>query len=253
MLIGLFTILFTVLSGGSEEPFILKNAKKTAKKAIVEPERRKEALTGIKAYSKQWKKLQKTNKKQVKALKKLNKDLSSDSQEISDLFEHYRTDRRKVKDELIEFRLQIQELMTDEEWETVIDQIENIKPKKEKKLEKKQLKSRLKQDSRLLAIRDEIETAFSDPDKVDKVKKSLLDFEEDLINLMDKSQEDPINVLEVMRNRNASREDISNVVVLQEDYRAKAHSSFLDMRMDLVELSTEDNWPKIAKALNKLF
>jgi organic radical activating enzyme len=253
MLIGLFTILFLVLGGGSsEDPFILPNAQKLVKNAIEDPDRNKEAMVAMKSFSKDWKKLQKLQKKQAKALAKINKDLYADPHAIEDLFNNYRSERRIAKDQLIELRLNIQDLMTDPEWATLIVQIEDVKPKKAKKQEKAELKSELKKDKNFLAIESEIQAAFSDPEKIEEVKKDLDKFEDDLANLLFVIQEEPANLIEVMRKRSATRDELTEVVIKQEDYRSEVHASYLVLRQELVQLSTEDNWSKIAKALNKL-
>lgn len=252
MLISLFIILSTVLGGSSEDPFILPKAEKVVKQAIEEPARRDQAVLAMKSYSKEWKKLLKSRKKQAKTVSKLNKDRSADQQAIAGLFENYRTERRIVKDQLIAFRLNIQDLMTDEEWVTLIDQVEDVKPKKAKKQEKAQLKSNLKKDKNFLAIESEIQAAFSDPNKIEEVNKDLNEFEDDLTNLLFETQEGHAQIVEIMRNRNATKDQLTEVIMRQEDYRTKVHASFLELRTNLVEISTDDNWSKIAKALNKL-
>ncbi len=252
MLIGLFIILSTVLGGSPEDPFILPNAEKIVKSSIEDTDRNKEAMVAMKSFSKDWEKLQNVKKKQAKALSKLNQDRATNPQEIADIFKNYRSERRIVKDQLIEFRLNIQDLMTDEEWVTLINQIEDVKPKKARKQEKAELKDNLKKDKNFLAIENEIQAAFSDPEKIEEVKKDLNKFEDDLTNLLFVIQEEPANLIEVMRTRSASREVLTEVITKQEDYRSKVHASYLVLREELVQLSTEDNWSKIAKALNKL-
>ncbi len=253
MLIGLYTILSLLLrGGGSEEPFILPKAEKVVKQAIEEPARKDQAVLAMKSYSKEWKKLLKTRKKQAKGISKLNKDRSVDSQAIADLFQDYRSKRRGVKDNLISFRLNIQKLMTDEEWAKVIDQLENVKPKKVEKQNKAMLKSQLKQDKKFMAIESEIKAAFSVPKNIEEVQKDLIQFEDDLTDLIFETQEGPAQVVEIMRNRSATKDQLTEVIMKQEEYRAKAHASFLKLRTNLVEVSTDDNWSKIAKALNKL-
>lgn len=252
MFIVLFTILLTVLGGSTEDPFILPNAQKLVKNAVEDPDRNKEAMIAMKSFSKDWKKLQKLQKKQTKALAKINKDLSADPMVIADLFKKYRSERTIVKNQLIDFRLNIQDLMTEEEWVVITDQVENVKTKKAKKKEKAELKSNIKKDKIFLAIENEIQAAFSDPEKIEEVKKDLEKFEDDLANLLFVVQEEPTNLIEVMRKKSSSRDELIEVIIKQEDYRSKVHASYLVLREELVQLSTEDNWSKVAKALNKL-
>ena len=113
------------------------------------------------------------------------------------------------------------------------------------------MKEALKKDKKFRAVEDEIEAAFTDPEKLKEVKIDMEQFEDDLADLIFTMQEESLNMVEVMRDRNASRDDITKAVMMQEDHRAVVHASFLKLRKELVELSTKDNWPKIAKALNK--
>lgn len=252
MFIVLITILFTVLGGSGEDPFILPNAQKLVKNAVEDPDRNKEAMIAMKSFSKDWKKLQKLQKKQTKALTKINKDLSADPKEIEGLFKSYRSERTIVKDQLIEFRLDIQDLMTEGEWVTIVGQVEDVKTKKTKKKEKSELKINIKKDKNFLAIENEIQAAFSDPDKIEEVKKDLEKFEDDLASLLFAVQEEHTNVIEVMRKKSSTRDELREVIMKQEDYRSKVHASYLILREELVQLSTEDNWSNVAKALNKL-
>ncbi len=103
-----------------------------------------------------------------------------------------------------------------------------------------------------MALRSEVEAAFIDPEKIAEADKDLTQFEDDLSALLFEAQEGPAQVVEIMRNRNATKDQLAEVIMKQEDYRAKAHASFLELRTNLVEISTDDNWPKIAKSLNKL-
>ena len=55
-----------------------------------------------------------------------------------------------------------------------------------------------------------------------------------------------------MRKKTATRDALTKLIVKQEDFRSKVHASYLVLREELVQLSTDDNWSQIAKALNKL-
>ena len=251
MLIGLFTLLTILLGGGDATPFILPKAEKVVKQTVEDSDRKKDILAEVKIYTKEWKKLQKTKKKQAKAISKMNKDYSADHQAIADEFQKYRDERKRLSANLTMFRLTVQEMFTEQEWSAIIDQAVNLKPKKEKKLNKAQAKELVTQDKQIGVIESEIEAAFDNSEKRELAKKDLLAFEDDMANLLVENQSYTSTVVEVMKDQQVSQEEIEEVTNLQEKIRAEAHASFLELRKNLVEISTEDNWPKLAKALGK--
>ena len=253
MIIGLLTIIYSMLFGGSVDPFVLPDAQKVVKQAIEDKERKKEVTKELKLYSKEWKSLQKLNKKQSKSIARLNSDFSIDTQFISKEFESHRSARKEIEDQIIEYRYAIQAMITDNEWEVIMQAVANPKAKTIKKKDKAQLKSQLKREKKIIALENEIKDAFGNSPKVEEVIEDLDQFEEDMAEFLFVMQEEAARVAEVMENRDASKEDLTEIVVLNEDFRAKVHTSFLKLRGELIELSTPEQWPKIAKALNKLF
>ncbi len=72
-----------------------------------------------------------------------------------------------------------------------------------------------------------------------------------MTNVLFEYQDYPNKLIEVMYNGDASKEDITAIMKILEDYQGKAQNAFLDLHSKLSKLSTENNWSKIAKALNK--
>lgn len=244
-------MLTILISGSDATPFILPKAEKVVKQTVEDSNRKKEILAEMKIYTKEWKKLQKTKKKQAKAVSKMNKDYSANHQTMVEEFQKYRNERKSLTVKLLKFRLTVREMFTEEEWNKVMDQAVNIKPKKEKKLNKAQAKELVVQDKQIAAIVSEIEASFTDPEKLEQVDSDLAAFEDAIADLIVESQNYIPRVVEVFKDQNATKEQIEKMTDLQEQIRAEAHASFLELRKSLVELSTEDNWPKLAKALGK--
>ena len=252
MLIGLFTLLFAVVLGGEETPFILPKAEKTVKQILVDSDNKKEILGQMKVFTKSWKKLEKTKKKQAKAIAKLNKDYSVDQQLIADAFSIYRKEREPIVSEMTQLRLSVQEKFTKDEWDQFMDRIISVSPKQSKKLDKANAKAVVKQDKQLAAIASEIENAFTDPAKIESAKQFLLAFEDAMARLLVENQDYLSSLVEVMEDQNATKDELTSIVNHQEKIRAGAHESFLAFRKNLVELSSEEDWPKLSKTLGKL-
>ena len=252
MLIGLFTLLFTVVLGGSESPFVLPKAEKTVKQIVVDSDKKKEILSEMKVFSKEWKKLQKTKKKQAKAIAKLNKDYSVDQQLMTDRFRKYRDERKPIVSDLSKYRHSVQGKFTEEEWNQVMDRAINISPKTAKKMDKAQAKAEMRRNKQLTAIGDEIEAAFSDPNTIEQVKQDMLDFEDNMADLLARNQDYLDQLVEVMKDQEATLGELEALVNREEQIRAEAHTSFLTLRKNLVELSNEQLWPKLSKPLGRL-
>ena len=253
MLIALFTALAVIIFGGGESPYILPDAEKLIKKNIEDKDRKKEVLAYMKDYKKEWKALKKTEKKQTKSAAKLNKKRDADPKELANIFQQSRDQRNVLYDNLIKSRLAVQKLISDEEWDTIIKKALDEKPKTTKKIDKEEAKARFKQNKKIQSIADEIESVFSDEKTREKAAEYLKDFENDLTNQLLNIQNFTYEDQEVLRDHNASEDELNSVTQNLENYRNEVHSSYLNLREKLVELSTEENWPKLSKALGKLF
>lgn len=252
VLIVILIVTLLSVNSNKEDPFIFPKEEKLVKHAIQDPERRKEAVHIMKIYKKDWKQLQKMRKKHEKAVKKLNKDFNADTHDMEQLLEELREKRRRLKDDMAEIRLNFQQLLTSDEWEELISQIDALKEKRASKKERKEIKAELKRNKMLSKIEAEIEAAFTDPEKVEEVRRDLDQFEEDLSNLMFAMQEEPAELMKVIRNQNATYEELTEIIEKLDNYLIQMQASFLTLRSELQELSSEDQWRKIAKALNKL-
>ena len=206
MLIALFTMLAMAIFGSEDSPFLIPKIEKKIKHTITDKDRKKEILAVMKDYKKEWKALGKTKKKQAKSFGKLNKDRNADPQVLLDLFETSRKQRDELNNKLIEGRIKVAGLIIEKEWNVLMADVLEVKPKTAKKLTKAEAKTLLKQDEKIIAIGDEIEAAFTDSAKKKEVTKYLLQFEDDIIELLVGSQELTFKDQEVLRNREASKE-----------------------------------------------
>lgn len=252
MLIGLLTLLFTVVLGNDGSPFVLPKAEKTVKHVLADSENKKEILAEMKTFKKQWKKLQKTKKRQAKGIVKLNKDFYVNQQLIDDRFRKYRTERGPLKEQLTNLRLAVQGKFTSEEWAQLMARAINPDRKTTKKMNKAEAKAEMRRNKQLTAIADEIEAAFEDPEAIEEVKQDIETFEDSMADLLVGGQGYLDQLVEVMENQDATREELQALVDREEEIRVGAHNSFLTLRSNLIELSNESHWPKLAKPLNKL-
>ena len=103
----------------------------------------------------------------------------------------------------------------------------------------------------MVSFRKEILAAFDDQSAQVTAEEYLDRFEDGLTQLLYEDQDQKNRMIDVMYDGRASRETIDEVVRSFTTSQLKAQESMLDLRSNLIELSHEDNWPKLAKALAK--
>ena len=251
MLIGLFTLIFTVLLGSADSPFIIPEAEKAITQTITEKERKKEIKALLKSYNKEFKALKKYEKQTGKSIVQLIKDRSVTSASISEEFDKVMANREDFNRALTSGRLLIQEKINPDEWEEILNKIQDVKPKKLKKQNKSEIKSKLQLEKSVVAFKQEILDAFEEVSDQDAASKHLDQFEDNLSQLLFEEQHQKDKMIDVMYDGEASRADIEEVVKNFAEFQSNAQQSMLDLRSNLVDLSDEGNWPKLAKALAK--
>jgi hypothetical protein len=252
MLIGLL-LLSIVLGTNDDSPFLNPEMEKVLKEVIVDADRKKEVLSMTKAYKAEWKAFNKQRMKYVKEGKALNRDRSVNKKELENLFAQARGQRREVHQTAIELRLKLQKDLSEEEWSAGIDKILTIDPKKEKKLTKAEAKKKLTQDKLFINFNKKLESILTDPAELNQAQVALNNYENELASWIVDYQSFTYKEIDVLRKQGASREELENAVNQFNIYWEKAHQSFFDFREELLEVGTEENWPKLAKAMEKFY
>ena len=253
MIWGLLYLIAVLAGGGTESPYLNPDLEKVLKEVIADADRRKEALEIAKEYKAEWKTFNKKRKKDIKMGKAYNKERIADHAALAEAFEQSREQRKAVQQKAVEVRLKIQELMTSGEWASAMDRILTVRDKDAKKLDKAETKSKIAQDKLFDGLRKQLEKSFSDPSQLEKARNAQQDYENDLVNWIMDFQSFTYRDVEIFQRQDASRQELENEVDKLNGYREKIDNSFLGFRTELVELSTEENWPGIAKALAKFY
>jgi hypothetical protein len=253
MIWGLLYLIAVLTGGGTESPYLNPDIEKVLKEVIEDVDRRKEALVLAKEYKAEWKAYNKKRKKALKSGKSFNKERVADHEALAGAFKQTREQRRAVHQKAIEVRLKIQQLTTSEEWARGIDRILTVKEKDAKKLSKAEAKSKIEQDKLFDGLSKQLEKYFSDPSQLEKARNALQDYENDLVSWIMDFQSFTYRDVEILQRQDASRQQLEDEVDQLNGYREKMDNSFLNFRNELVELSTEENWPGIAKALAKFY
>ena len=123
--LALIMVLFGGGSGAERANEAYKAARKQVKEVIVEPERQKEIRSGLKQMNKI---LNEGIESQQKTLKKVYRIAGYETyaenppqEEYAKLYDLYTNEITQLRNEYIEIRFSIKELMTEDEWEAIFE------------------------------------------------------------------------------------------------------------------------------------
>lgn len=248
MLIGLGLIVLSILFGGPQNDLLLSQIGKYAKKEVVDNDRKTLVLTEIKAVKSIQKGYDKTTKGNKKNLKKLVSNQSTTQVEFTELFHILVEYEQKVNNVFVPHRLLVQQTLTQEEWDNILESasrdIEKSKKTTDKRL--KSLKKALDKTQKTILKH------LADKDK-DNASKCLQDFNSYLYDV----GEDMLNYnpLEenLLLNKDASAEDL--LFVIDNDIKEweKILGKLADLHVTLAKIVPENEWSAVAKQINKIY
>jgi hypothetical protein len=115
MITGLLALITLIFGGGNTEYFFSTDFDKSINKYVDDKDRKKELQAHLKDYQKAVKEYNKQYKSQLNNFKEKNLDKKTPKQDYLDFFEEFISLRKERQTKAIEFRLSIQQLITDDE------------------------------------------------------------------------------------------------------------------------------------------
>ena len=141
MLIGLVSYFMLLFGNAQVESFFIIDLDKGIKKHVTSISSRQDANAILSVYASAYKEYKKEHKKQIKELLGKNADYNTAEQWYRDFFQKAMDDRQELQTGFISGRLKLQEVLTQEEWDKILEStksnLEKLTDKKKKKSEKK--------------------------------------------------------------------------------------------------------------------
>lgn len=248
----LITLLITKLAAGPEEIFMIPKLDKEIKAHIVDKDRKAEIITVAKEAKKEIKALGKVRKEKLKTIKKLGMSKDVPSEDLMVIFEEYQQARLKMQSSLIEKRLKIQELISQDEWKQLIETAILPSEKAKKKIQKGEEKEDDKVEKILDDIRQTIVKEVEDPTRQQHINSSLDKFSNTLKQFIEEGQQMNFRDNKLVRSRNTTREDLEDFYKRQNDLRYKGTIEYFSLRDAAIKHTTDDEWKAIVKTLNSI-
>lgn len=242
---ALIGFIISFLTGGHKSPFITPKLAGRVKKNVKDDKKKKEVLEVIDKTNK----LQARFDDRAKSFKKMLAALASEkdieAQEYKDLFKGLITDHRQLQNKIIDARLTMLKVLSENEFELIIDKDYMPKEKSFKKASKGLSKHLSKmQQAVKKAIKDET------------AQKNVLD----AIDAFNSSSSELINAMahldikdhEILAKYDAGKNELKEVAESINELRLKLYTSFIALHKNLAKATTEKQWKAASKTLKEL-
>ena len=251
MIIAGLTILIGLLFGGGNiSAFLIEDLPKEIKHNVDDKEKQKEILAVLKEFDKEFKKAQKEIDKSKKELKKLNLERTSSEESIRAEFDKVTDIWKKLQTDGIEKRIQVTSMLTEDEWEKIVAGSVSELDKKEQKSQDKIFEDFEKE---LNKTKKEIKKSIPDVAKANKIEDAFLAFSNEIKAYITANMDRTLRNYETFRNLNATKDELEEALSNVENSREKVFDGIINLHFELVELTTDDEWKSLAKAVNDLY
>ena len=252
MIIGLATLLTLLFSDGPGEVFLVPNAEKNIKAIVKDKDKKSQAVELFKSTKKEVKVFDKDFKQQNKQLKKYDYRSSLGQSGVEQLFAETFDKRKDLQKHLVDQRLKIRQIITEEEWDHFIETSIEIMGSKEKKAQKTQQKRDKAAEKLLDKIRSSLQKNIADAENIDKALNDFADFEKIVNNLFSETNALTLENNPAVRSYDVSKEELQDIYSKLNDAREKLNSGYLMMRKSMTAYLTEDEWNTVSKSFLEL-
>ncbi|MGI9530887.1 hypothetical protein [Lutimonas sp.] len=251
MLVATLSLLIgMLLGGGNISAYVVEDFPKEVKSNVDDKERQKEILALTKPYEKEFKSVQKDLKKSKKQMKKLQLDRDASSEDISEILDNANSSWKGIQATGIATRAEVITMLSDEEWELIIaDSMEEF----DKKELKKQRKAYDNFEKKFAKLQAAVAKEITDPERQEKIFATFDSFKTDMKNYVEANMNRTAKELEEFSKREATEDELNAAFSKVDSARNQFFESIEKMHFDLVEQTTEEEYSKIAKAVNKIF
>ena len=261
MITGTVFLIMTIFGGSPNfftipktetKIFTIQKVEKQVRAQINDASREKEVMLLFKQAKQEIKALEKQLKGAGKEFKALQIDKTVKSADLNAVFQKSEEVRSSVQKVLVVKRMKLRLLLTENEWNDLMQEGLNNIAQNPKKREK-EISQIQKADKKVLnKVQKALIKNIEDENRQSKALSTYQNFENKVNVLTDES------VAYLKQNDLAAQQYEADQITLEKVFtalnssRKEAMISFLEMRDELIELTTEAEWKKIAKTLNSI-
>lgn len=249
MIIGGLIALFSMLMGADGLPFLIPKEEKAVKKVIVDKERRQKLKILFQKVADKEKAYNKDRKRFFKLLDETTNDQNSTAEDFARLGDDFQAVNAGVYDFMVDIRLSLGSYLTDEEWDAIIEFGKEEFYKADRSYEKAWPKF----DKKINQLNARIRVTMVDEQKALIIQEKLTAF--GLLTLKNAKALNTYNVYEneVYNDIHSTKAELENVSSELLALRAEVFDEYVEIHKMIANNTSEQEWKKIVKSLNKLF
>lgn len=245
----IWALLFSILFGAGESVFILPKMEKYVKRHLDNKEHVLEFKEIRKSSKKVRKEFNKHNKKKIKELNKLNASWEAKRDDFLALGNSAMDERVKMQKTELTGLVDVKNIITEEQWDLIIDDTQKDLNKYNKQNDKKLRK--LKKS--LNKVEQSIRRKLPESEQNKKFYEDLNEFMETLVSKVTTYYDYGKSDDHIMLRYNATLDEYKGLVAETNSYRNIIFNEFVDLHFTLKGESTKQEFNSIIRQLNKIF
>lgn len=250
MIIGLVTLITLLFFGSFQDTFLVPGMDKSVKEYVLDPERKAEISSELKLAGKEVEDFQKNAKKDMKSFQVYNLGQDATLEQFQAFYEKRSAARQQLTASAIERRLQVQELITNKEWNAIILNGEaRVKELNEKHL-KKEAKGNV--NDALENVRITIGEVVENDLNRDDAMRSFLEFQT-VYQELDQAIQDQNSVRNnIIKNKNSTKEEFRTMVDELQVLRKRSYDELVKFHFKMLQVLNEKEWLPVMKSFNRI-
>lgn len=245
---ALITLLIRLM-GDTSLPFLLPKEEKSINKVIMEKDRRNQLDFIVKGIGHKEKVYKKEKKSLLKEIEKLNLDRDATVEQFNKIADKIRATNEDAFNYMVTARLEIGNIITTNEWSLILADSKKYYQKTEKQYNK--VYPAFEKSIQKLIKR--IESSIDSKDRAAIVITHIKDFSG--LTLKNSKELAAINVYEhpVLTNIKSTEQELITVGPQIQKLRNQVTEAYIALHVLIAANTTEEEWPKVVKKVNKLF
>jgi len=250
---AIYTLMATLLFGSNfQSAFLLPDAKKEIYYVIEQPTREQEVWDILKEFNEQAKAFEKGLKLRTRGLYELFLDRNATRDDLLPLFEDSQQERATILGNYIKDRIQLQDLLTKEEWDAILNLVYEKFEKGRTGHDLEYAREQLLQFPPLRQIRKTIQKKVKDPDQRAACLQAEREYQQGLLKQLAEIQEPILEDMEKLKRQNISEKEMREIAARLKQFRTNVFQATADFRRKVLENSQAEEWDALAKAMVRL-
>ena len=246
----LWALLFSLIfSGGDETIVINAEVKKLLRNNMSDGDRKEYALNLTKSYMDEVKYFNKIQKKRLKQLQSVFKERNSTSSDFLKLYEEYFSDLIIIQNKGIAGRKELQDILTEDEWQLILNSIDEDSAK----VAKKKLKNRSKLNRKAGKFKIKATNHLKDTRKRQIVGAQLEIYTKEYMGYVEYRDGLKYYNNEVLRFQHSNTLEMANLLNERTEKRKKLFDEYIELHQILVQNTTEKEWGGVVRKMNRVF